>query len=465
MLMYFRKEKFPPKKSSLLSQPYASVTTRNLIHKYMKRALTLIFFAVALIVAAGCDKDTSVPDVQFEQVLYQVCSRSTVSVNLVLSEAPGKSLTVPITFSGPAEKGTEYSVASTSATFAAGSTTASIEITDIAMVDGRTISLTIAGGKGYNVGTKHTCVVSLDTGETLVYDFSAKSVDLYEKATVTMTVKGVTSGSKFRAPSDIEIGFSLSGDDNAVLACEAGNFVIKKGENTATYEFRIKDGYNLNEMVGDEKVKISILGSRYVKGDSGDCTIVVKTGLQMPAKLAGTWVFDHIYDSEELAEWFEMEGDDPSELPLNNIGFTLTFTENAETGAVTLTPSTTGDFAAFFRTATVTLAYPVHMFTGSMLLGNYTASEYNSWYIEETQDADPAVYTYYSLSGANRAFSKTTEILGQAVFSARLVDDDNLIVVLRDYDEPPFGANWWVGSGFDPDMFGFASLFKRQATN
>ena len=69
--------------------------------------------------------------------------------------------------------------------------------------------------------------------------------------------------------------------------------------------------------------------------------------------------------------------------------------------------------------------------------------------------------TYYLLSAANRAFSKTEEKIDESIIVFTIIDG-NLIVELRDYDTPPFGKNWWDDGDFDADMFSFASLFVKQ---
>ena len=48
------------------------------------------------------------------------------------------------------------------------------------------------------------------------------------------------------------------------------------------------------------------------------------------------------------------------------------------------------------------------------------------------------------------------------MISLSFLSDDEIIVTIRDYDKPGFGLNWWNGDKFYSDMFGFASLFRRQ---
>lgn len=96
----------------------------------------------------------------------------------------------------------------------------------------------------------------------------------------------------------------------------------------------------------------------------------------------------------------------------------------------------------------------------AITLGKYTAYELNQFLGNTSM-----VYqfnTYYELSSANRSFSSTSESLGKATVVFNLVDD-GLVMELRDYNEPPFGEMWADGwTKFDPEMFGFASLFTKE---
>ncbi len=126
---------------------------------------------------------------------------------------------------------------------------------------------------------------------------------------------------------------------------------------------------------------------------------------------------------------------------------------------MTVTPGGNGDFSNFFRKATVSLSKPKNITPNPVILGKYTTYELNMFY--ENTNNIYQVNTYYELSSANRAFSSSKETLGKAVvvFS---VTDDGLNVEFRDYDKPPFGETWWDNDDFQPEMFGFASLFTKQ---
>ena len=71
--------------------------------------------------------------------------------------------------------------------------------------------------------------------------------------------------------------------------------------------------------------------------------------------------------------------------------------------------------------------------------------------------------TYYLLEKANLAFSADTEEIGSARIIFRITPAGDLCVEFREYNNADeFGMMWWDGgTKFDPDMFGFASLFKK----
>ena len=143
---------------------------------------------------------------------------------------------------------------------------------------------------------------------------------------------------------------------------------------------------------------------------------------------------------------------------MNNEGFTLTFTKD-ESGVVTVTPNDKGDFASFFREATMIPTKPIHYSSEGKPMGKNAVSECTMFMAYDGYKVH--TNAYYLLSAANRAFSKDNETIGEAVAVFTIVDGD-LTVEFRDYDKPPFSIKWWEDEKFDPDMFGFASLFVKQ---
>ena len=195
------------------------------------------------------------------------------------------------------------------------------------------------------------------------------------------------------------------------------------------------------------------LASRFIPSDEKAEEVVTVWGKMTPERLAGTWEFVKVYDKDELDLWFMEMEDDPSLLPTKNEGFQFTIAGNE------LTPNNQGDWAAFFRKCTLSLAQPANTCANAVALGANTAEELNMFMQEEGYTYVQT--TYFGLSNANRAFDAESETLGKALICISMIDENTIQVQLRDYDAPPFSIMWWDDEKFDGEMFGFASEFKK----
>ena len=195
---------------------------------------------------------------------------------------------------------------------------------------------------------------------------------------------------------------------------------------------------------------------RFIAGDNSSVSVAVR-GVQTPDKLVGTWKFNKTFALNQINEDFTEMEEDTELIPTHNEGFTLTFAKEAD-GSVSLTPGGSGDFMNFFRKCKVSLATPINCTRPSTILGKHTSYECQMYV---SADGIPYQYnTYYTLSCVNRSFSADDETLGEAVVVFGL-DDNGLRLEFRDYDTPPFGEMLWDDK-FDPDFFGFASLFVKK---
>lgn len=426
--------------------------------------MTLVAMIATLATLGSCKKEDLTPTIEFQDKISTVYSQSSVDVTVNLDKAAPIALSVPVEFTSDAVKGTDYTVSAEAFTFAQGATSSTITITDNGMKGNTAITLKLKAGKGFNIGTNYTAVVSKDAEEALIYSFNSTKADLIESAKISISIIGEKSGSKFKAAEDLVIPFIFEGEGADAIAVEGGesSFVVKKGSSDATVTLKI-DEAKVGELTNNPRVSLKVDNSgnsRLTPGDNSIIKITVHASMQVPAKLVGTWTFSRVYDIDELEMWFEEMEDDPDLLPTHNEGFTLTFAEDEETGAVTLTPGGTGDFLNYFREATVTMTAPINYSTEGELLGKYTVKELNMFMAEDPGLEDGVIFTYYLLSSANRAFSADDETLGESVIAFRLNEDGGLEMQLRDYDCPPFGEMWW-DDDFDADMFSFASLFTK----
>lgn len=431
-----------------------------------KRILTFVSAAAAAFTLSSCQKDDK-PTVEFEKTLYTVYAKRSVDVNVILSEPASENVTVKITAAGATE-GTDYEITGNPVTIKAGETTGTFTVNNLALTEASPLNLGIECPSGYSLGTKFVAVVSPDPEETLVYSFQTTTADVLGSYVATINVTGVTSGDKLSLSNDVKIPLKLTGDAAQYVVCDTYHTTMSKstpkivpyavlqaGKNKATFKFSLADGFKDGDKIGvtvdlDEAV-------RFIPGDNESAEYTLYS-VNVPEAILGTWEFSKVFAKDELDYFFEDTEDDTTLLPTKNEGFTLTFTKD-EAGVVTVTPNDKGDFANFFREATVTPTEPKNYASKATIIGKNTVSECTMFMEEDGYDVH--TNAYYLLSAANRAFSKDKETIGESVVVFTILNGE-LIVELRDYDTPPFGQNWWSDNKFDADMFSFASLFVKK---
>ena len=408
--------------------------------------LTLALFSVA------CSEDGKIT-VEFEKTLYTVHGGGSVDIAVNVSEPAASDISIGLLFSGSASAD-KYAASFDTVTIPAGETTGTVTISDIRISQEEQIVVGIVScPSGYTPGAKSVTIVTVDAEELLVCSFATTSDNAIGSYRARIDVSGAVSGKDLSLNEDVVIPLSASGAAASYL-----NFggephaLLKAGDKVAIAEFSLNPGF---EEGAEVKLSIKEGEDRILIGNNETITLKLY-GAEIPEALLGTWTFDHVFDIEEVEEFFSEMEDDITLLPTHNEGFTLTF-EKDDAGIITVIPNDKGDFAKFFRTATVTPTEPINYSSEGEVTGMNTVSEINMFMAME----DYGVHTcsYYKLSEANRAFSSEVETLGEAVVIFTLVEG-GLQVEFRDYDTPPFGEMWWDPE-FDPDMFGFASLFVK----
>lgn len=408
--------------------------------------LTLALFSVA------CSEDGKIT-VEFEKTLYTVHGGGSVDIAVNVSEPAASDISIGLLFSGSASAD-KYAASFDTVTIPAGETTGTVTISDIRISQEEQIVVGIVScPAGYTPGAKSVTIVTVDAEELLVCSFATTSDNAIGSYRARIDVSGAVSGKDLSLNEDVVIPLTASGAAASYL-----NFggephaLLKAGDKVAIAEFSLNPGF---EEGAEVKLSIKEGEDRILIGNNETITLKLY-GAEIPEALLGTWTFDHVFDIEEVEEFFGEMEDDITLLPTHNEGFTLTF-EKDNAGIITVTPNDKGDFAKFFRTATVTPTEPINYSSEGTVTGMNTVSEINMFMAME--DYDFHTCSYYKLSEANRSFSSEVETLGEAVVIFTLVEG-GLQVEFRDYDTPPFGEMWWDPE-FDPDMFGFASLFVK----
>ncbi len=433
----------------------------------MKRVLAIVALFATLSVMIGCKPKEESPTIEFKDKISTVLSGSSVDVTVTLDKAAPAALAIPVEFTSDAVKGVDYTVSAEVFNFSQGETSSTITITDNGMKGNTAITIKLLAAEGVKIGTNFTAVVTKDAEEALIYSFNATKADLIESAKITVTITGQKSGAKFMAAEDLVIPFTLEGDAADFIESDAESFVIKKGGNSASVTF--KPSEDVAEAPG-ESVLVKIDNSKndkLIPGDNAYVRFKVHSELQTPSKLVGTWTFSEIYDLEDIYFFADDDGYDADAFPFENEGFTLTFTENDETGEITVTPSGDGAFNWFFRESSISMAEVMNVGADGEQLGKYTSEEWNMYMA--FLDMDPEVFTHYSLDPANRAFDATKETLGKATIAIALSEDGTSFdLIFKDYDLAPFldvneASEWYDGDpeNFDSDILGFACRFEK----
>lgn len=423
----------------------------------MKRTIAILAAAVAC--AAACTK-LGIPTIEFASLtgnIYLGTESTPVEIKTNLASESDATASVRISYIGSSLK--ELASVEQSVTVPAGETSVTLdvpnrpeELAEDEIVTSIKLSFT-ALPAGYVPGAKAICLLSPSTSEALICSFDYEEADLIESLKIKVSISGSFSGKDWAANGDMSIPVEFNGEGSKYISSD-GLVKVLNGENSGTLEIKAKEGiHDLNAPLG-----ISLAGEEGVIAGDVETMLVTVRGIPTIETLGGEWKFVEIVNKEELEFFYMGEGDDLELCPIHNEGFSLSF--SSKDGGLVLSPSATGDFANYYRECSISNCKPKNMVAQGVVLGSCSSEEGNMFVTEIY--SRPTQEIYYKLPTVNRSFDNSAESLGEGVISLSFLSDDEIIVTIRDYDKPGFGLNWWDGDKFYSDMFGFASLFRRQ---
>lgn len=423
----------------------------------MKRTIAIL--AAAVVCAAACTK-LGIPTIEFASLtgnIYLGTESTPVEIKTNLASESDATASVRISYIGSSLK--ELASVEQSVTVPAGETSVTLdvpnrpeELAEDEAVTSIKLSFT-ALPAGYVPGAKAICLLSPSTSEALICSFNYEEADLIESLRIKVSISGSFSGKDWAANGDMSIPVEFNGEGSKYISSD-GLVKVLNGENSGTLEIKAKEGiHDLNAPLG-----ISLAGEEGVIAGDIETMLVTVRGIPTIETLGGEWKFVEIVNKEELEFFYMGEGDDLELCPIHNEGFSLSF--SSKDGGLVLSPSATGDFANYYRECSISNCKPKNMVAQGVVLGSCSSEEGNMFVTEIY--SRPTQEIYYKLPTVNRSFDNSAESLGEGVISLSFLSDDEIIVTIRDYDKPGFGLNWWDGDNFDADMFGFASLFRRQ---
>lgn len=422
----------------------------------MKKLLGILAVAVAMTTA--CTK-LGIPTVEFGKLtgfIYPGTETTAVDVKINLAQDADVTVGVRVNYLNAAMK--ELATKEIDLTIPAGQLSGTLEIPNDYRTAEEKESLEAASSArltitklpdGFMFGTKLICLLAPSVSEAVIYSFQSNEANLIESYIATIELTGTVSGKEFKTETAISWPAVITGEGAQYV--EAGEFVAEAGSNKATLKITVKDG--VKDVTAPIVVSVDT-PEGVIAGDEPELLGIVRG---LPGKsLVGTWAFREVIDEEEIQLWYmEMEDYYPEE---SNAGFE--FTIAADGDKYKFTPNTTGHFANYYRTAGMSLCAPKNPAANAVTLGSYTVEQINGFVGEVYNPYQQAVF--FELDKANRSFDNSSESLGKGYISVSYLSDDELIVTIHDYDEPPFAFMWWDPEAFDCEMLGFASVFTRK---
>ncbi|MBE9217568.1 beta strand repeat-containing protein [Dolichospermum flos-aquae] len=163
---------------------------------------------------------------------------------LTRSESNVNSLTVNYTITGTATNGTDYSQLTGTATFAAGSTTTTITVTptdDLIFEGNETVTLTLATGTGYTLGTAQTATVTIADNDAIP-QVSINDLTITEGNSGTRSANFIVSLSNPNSQT-ISVNYQTVDDDattaNNDYVATTGTITFTPGQTTKTLPITI----------------------------------------------------------------------------------------------------------------------------------------------------------------------------------------------------------------------------------
>ena len=265
-------------------------------------------------------------------------------------------LTVNYTIGGTATNGSDYNNIGTSVTFAAGSSTATVIVdptADTTPEDHKTVSLTLASGTGYNIGTTTAVtgtILDNDTIVTLAVSPASVTEDGTTNLVYTFTRNGITSNALIVYYTIG--GTAINGNDYSSIG---SSVTFAAGSSTATVTV---DPIADTAVEIDETVILSLAsGTGYTIGTTTPVTgTIVSDDASVTLAVSPSTVTEE--GTANLVYTFTRTGAISNALTVNyTVSGTATFNSDyTQTGATAYTTTTgTVTFAASASTATVTI--------------------------------------------------------------------------------------------------------------
>ncbi len=320
----------------------------------MKKVLFFLC-AICSLVITSCSSDdegsVNLAELNFSQSRYSL-AKGEVEVKLISSQPATATVSIPVSFSGTAVFGTDFT-AEQAITLKAGEKEA---VLTIKRIDGNVgedgkeliVNLGIAPAN-YKIGVGSYTSVGLLSNSGVIMSFKNATDILTLTGTYTVNLENM-SGSRYKVPSAMNLAVEV---DPSSTAEEGVNFEFSNGKYVAfaanTYSGSIAVKF-LKAQEGKDKLVLRLVQKDgFAYGNNGICTISVNGAYQ----LAGTWVFDSYANQKWIADSYSGFGEgyyDEEDFPKGSSTDQITFSGSSYT-SYDFTPNLKGDLKNYFTNA------------------------------------------------------------------------------------------------------------------
>ncbi len=342
----------------------------------------IIFMLAAVsVLFAACEKTPEIkPAVSFETAV-PVLTEGVATLTLKVDQYTGtEAVTVPVTFSGTAVKGTDYTVSAEEFVFGGADPVTTITVTQIVYDATKTVTATLDIPEGFIAGAYPTSTFNF-SGKTAYCSFGDQATIMNTKASVVVgTYDG--NGSPYKLKVAAEIPFKINTEKSTAVEGEHFNVV---GDKKVIIDAEQKEGKIELEAIKFEKGKDKIVltldpSGKFGIGQAMEATITI---VSYADNLVGKWVIKEFTPMQEFIDMWYVSTEDMAGYPVFNAADSFTIDDN------------TGKFIPDFK------------------------SEFKNYFIGESNFVEGEMYTLrgmtnvevqlYELDNTNRYFSATEQ--------------------------------------------------------
>ena len=400
------------------------------------KKLFYLLFAMCAVMFTACSSDddnkTEIPQLNLEKSNYTLAS-GTVDIKLIADAPATSNISIPVTFSGRATEGTDFTASAKEFTLKAGEMEAVITLTRVADSAGDdNLPLTVNLGNapsGYTIGVMSYTTVTLLSKNGIIMSFANTSDILTLQSDYKVTLTNM-SGSVYKVTEITNLNVEV---DPSSTAVEGTHFEFTDGKKYATIAKNKSNGTVsinfLKKEPGKDKLVLR-LSERpgYAYGNNATITIT----LQGAYNLDGTWAFKEV---SNLNYWKESMMADISTFPTGTNTDIITFTGNSYT-EYTFTPSLNGSLKNYFGTSERKVTFKEEV-----------TKELWEESITQMQSV-PINVSVYTFPDINIKFSATDSEVRPAIVSFRNITvegEEILECTIDDFIPTDFLADQWEG--------------------